>query len=72
MTVTGANFIPGATVLWDGAGLPTTWINSTTLQASVSAERIANPGSVTSTVVNPNLPPGQGISNPQSFSIYGE
>ncbi|HRE47710.1 MAG TPA: hypothetical protein PLD47_08295 [Aggregatilineales bacterium] len=72
MTVTGANFIPGATVLWDGAGLPTTWINSTTLQASVSAERIANPGSVTITVVNPNLPPGQGISNPQSFSIYGE
>jgi hypothetical protein len=40
LTVTGANFVNGAVVRWDGDARPTTFVNSTTLTASIPAKDI--------------------------------
>lgn len=37
LTVSGTGFVPGAVVRWNGAALPTTRVNSRTLQAAVSS-----------------------------------
>jgi hypothetical protein len=37
LTVTGSDFIPGATVLWSGTYLATAYVNATTLTAQVSS-----------------------------------
>ena len=44
LTVNGANFAAGATVLWNGAPLATTFVNPAQLTASVPANLIASPG----------------------------
>jgi uncharacterized protein (TIGR03437 family) len=44
LTVNGSNFGPGAQVQWNGAGIPTTAVSSTELQASVDASLVAAPG----------------------------
>lgn len=50
LTVTGMNFLPTTSVLWDdNTSLPTTYISSTVLKAQVPAERIAKPGNTTIT-----------------------
>jgi hypothetical protein len=53
LTVNGSNFGTGATVLWNGSGLATTWVSATQLAASVPAAAIASPGTVAITVANP-------------------
>ena len=50
LTVNGNNFVPGAQILWNGAGLSTTFVGSTQLTAPVSANLIATPGSASITV----------------------
>jgi len=47
LTATGANFVQGTMLLWDGAPLPTTVNSSTQLTAKVSAAQIASAGVVT-------------------------
>ncbi len=62
MTVTGTNFVSGSTVNWNGSGLPTTFVNSTTLHATVQLGFLASPNTASVTVTNPA--PGGGSSTP--------
>jgi len=74
VTVAGANFfaatsgltvIPGSVVLWNGSPRSTGFVSSTVLQASVSANDVASPGTAIVTVANP----GGAISNAVNFAI---
>ncbi len=67
LTVNGTNFVPGSVVIWKGASLTSTFVNSAKVTASVPAANIATAGTVTVTVSNPK--PGGGTSNPLTFSI---
>jgi hypothetical protein len=53
LTVVGSNFISGAFVQVNGANRNTSFINGTTLTATVLASDIALGGSAVVTVVNP-------------------
>ena len=64
LMVAGSGFVSGATVNWNGSGLPTTFVNTAQLTAAVSASLIANPGSVAVTVANPG-----GASSGTTFTI---
>ncbi len=52
LTVNGTNFLSGATVQWNGAGLTTTFVSNTQLTAAVPANLIASVGSASVTAVN--------------------
>jgi hypothetical protein len=67
LTVTGSKFVQGAVVRWNGASLPTTFVNATTLTAQVTAAKIAQTGPVSVTVFTPA--PGGGESNALTLSI---
>jgi hypothetical protein len=67
LTLSGEGFASGATVLWDGAPLPTTVISSTQVQATVAAAELAEAGERSITVANPGL--AATPSNSQLFSI---
>ncbi|MBI1354969.1 MAG: hypothetical protein GC160_11530 [Acidobacteria bacterium] len=54
LTVQGDCFEPGATVLWNGQGLTTTFQSATTLTAAVPAGNVAAVGSANVTVSNAN------------------
>ena len=60
LTVSGANFVRGAVVTWNGAGRTTTWFSDSKVLADIPASDIAKPGSAKITVVNP--PPAGGSS----------
>ncbi len=53
LTVSGAQFVSGSAVYWNGAPLTTTFVNSNQLTAFVPASLIAVEGSASVTVVNP-------------------
>lgn len=53
LTVNGSGFVTGATVQWDGFALPTTFVSSTQLTASVSASLITTAADANVTVTNP-------------------
>lgn len=53
LTVFGAGFVSGATVDWNGTALPTSFVTSTKLTASVSATDVATAGTFSITVVDP-------------------
>src|SRR3984893_1830192 len=65
LTVSGANFVSGDTVLWNGSPLTTTFSSATQLSATVSAALIANAGSAAVSV----QAPGGVTSNSTSFAI---
>jgi hypothetical protein len=67
LEVDGSSFIASSTVDWDGAELPTTFVNATQLSAQVPASAIATVGSATVTVINPA--PGGGKSGTLNFTI---
>ena len=67
LTVVGSNFISGAFVQVNGANRNTSFINGTTLTATVLASDIALGGSAVVTVVNPG--PGGGGSNGVNVTI---
>lgn len=68
LTVTGSGFVDGAsTVRWGTSGLPTTFVDPTTLSAEVPSNRLANADFVDVSVVNPG--PGGGSSAPISFAV---
>jgi hypothetical protein len=65
LTVTGVGFAPGATVLWNGTPLATTFVSATQLQALVPAAPLADEGSASVTVMDP----GDSGSGGQTFTI---
>ncbi len=67
LTVSGTNFVNTSTVQWNGAARVTTFVNSTTLTAAITAADIANAGNASVTVTNSS--PGGGTSNPVNFTI---
>lgn len=56
ISVMGTNFSRNSVVQWNSTALATTFINSTYLAASVSADLLASTGSATVTVTNPTAP----------------
>ncbi|MEI9979936.1 MAG: IPT/TIG domain-containing protein [Edaphobacter sp.] len=50
LTINGTNFVSGATAIWSGAALTTTFVNSTQLQAAIPASLIATGGTASITV----------------------
>jgi len=67
LSVTGAGFVSGSTVFWNGSTRPTTFVNSSKLTASISATDIAAAGTATIIVFSPG--PGGGFSNSQFLWI---
>src|SRR5690349_20565768 len=67
VTVTGSGFVQGSTVDWNQSGQPTTFVNSTQLQVTVSAADLATAGSAQIVVMNPT--PGGGSSSAAAFTI---
>jgi subtilisin family serine protease len=67
LTVSGSNFISTSVVQWNGASRPTTFKNSTELQAAIPASDISAVGTATVSVVTPA--PGGGTSSGLTFSI---
>ena len=69
ITVTNADgsYISGSVVQWNGLPLPTTFVDATTLKATVSVGLIATAGSAAVTVANPA--PGGGVSAPVTVVI---
>ena len=67
LTVTGSNFVSGATVSWNGAARPTTFVSTTQLTAAIGAADVATAGTATVTVRNPD---GR-TSSAVTFTIAG-
>lgn len=75
LTVSGTGFRAGATVLFNGTALTTTFVSETELQAQVTAAQIASTGAVNITVANPittTAAPGLAAVGPtsNSFSFF--
>ena len=68
LLVSGSNFVDGAVVRWNGSDRTTTFVNSTQLQATISAADIATAGTASVTVFNPT--PGGGTSNAVTLNIH--
>jgi uncharacterized protein (DUF1800 family) len=64
VTVNGSQFVYGAQILWNGSAVPTTYISSTQLVASIA---VPNPGSYPLAVSNPN--PGSVTTAPISVKV---
>ena len=67
LTVQGANFVSGASLLWNGSARTTVLDSATQLRATIPAVDIVNAGTVQLTVVNPA--PGGGPSNAVNFVV---
>ncbi len=67
LTVRGLDFVVGATVLWNGAARPTTFVSASELAVTVPAADVAAPGGVQIAVLNPE--PGGGTSAAANFTI---
>jgi hypothetical protein len=67
VTVTGSAFDPAATVQFDGTALPTTFVSSAKLTATIAASAIATPVTASVTVANPSS--SGGVSAPSTFFI---
>jgi uncharacterized protein (DUF1800 family) len=64
VTVNGSQFVYGAQIIWNGSAVPTTYISSSQLVASIAAP---NPGSYPLAVSNPN--PGSVTTSPISVKV---
>jgi len=67
LTVSGAHFISGAVLRWNGTDRTTSYLGSTQLTASIPASDVAVAGAAQITVFNPA--PGGGSSNALTFTI---
>lgn len=56
LTVNGTSFGTNATVKWNGASQPTTFVSSTQLTTMIPATLLTNAGAVPVTVTNPGTP----------------
>lgn len=52
LSVHGTGFVSGATVLWNGQALPTTFVNQSLVKASVPASNVASRGTASVAVAN--------------------
>ena len=68
LTVSGSNFAPSSTVSWNGTALPTTFVSSAQLSATIAASLITQMGSAEIAVVTGS--PGGGTSGALTFSIF--
>jgi hypothetical protein len=67
LNVMGDNFNKSSSILINGAGLPTTFVSSTLLQATLPASDLAQGGTLNVVVKNPV--PGGGITLPSTFTV---
>ena len=67
LTATGSGFYSSSVINWNGSARTTTFVNSTTLTAAITAADIATAGTASVTVTNPA--PGGGTSAGQTFTI---
>jgi hypothetical protein len=67
LTVTGENFTPASSVLWNGAARLTIFINTNQMTAQINASDIATPGTIQVEVSTPQ--PGGGVSSQLTFTI---
>ncbi len=67
LIVDGSNFIASSLVRWNDQNLPTTFVSDTRLTAVVDAALLANSGSASLSVFNPQ--PGGGTSSSWRFDI---
>lgn len=67
LTVSGSQFVSGATIHWNGTALTTSFVSGTELTATISSAMIQMAGSAQITVTNPA--PGGGVSTPMSLVI---
>ena len=65
LTVTGSNFVSGASVRWNGSARTTTFVSASQLTATIAAADIAAAGTAQVTVANPD----GSVSNALSFTI---
>jgi hypothetical protein len=68
LTVNGSNFVPGATVNWNGSALATIVVSAFQVTATVLAGNVAAAGTASVTVANPS--PG-GTCPAVAFTING-
>jgi uncharacterized repeat protein (TIGR01451 family) len=68
VTVTGANFGTDSTVLWNGTPLPTSFVSTGELTATISASQVSTFGWATIAVSSPAA--GAGVSQPLPFTVY--
>jgi hypothetical protein len=70
LTISGWDFDSGATVRWNGAARPTTFVRGDQLTAAINSADIASTAEFVATAtVTVSNPDGQ-VSAPQTFSIY--
>lgn len=67
LTVTGSQFVEGASLAWNGVPQPTTVVDDTTLRATIEAGLIPTAGVITLVVANPA--PSEAVSNVWSLTI---
>jgi uncharacterized protein (TIGR03437 family) len=65
MSVTGTNFLPGATVLWNASPLATTFVSAAQLTAAIPAGLLGTMPSAAITVANPS----GAVSSSAAFTI---
>ena len=65
LTVTGSNFVSGASVRWNGSARTTTFVSASQLTATIGSADIAAAGTAQVTVANPD----GSVSNALSFTI---
>ena len=65
LTVTGTNFVSGASVRWNGGSRTTTFVSASQLTAAIPAADIAGAGTAQVTVANP----GASLSNALPFTM---
>ncbi len=72
LTVSGSDFVSGATISFAGTSEPTTFVSSTELTAAIPATALAAAGSASIVVTNPPGTGGAGGRNsvPYPFTIY--
>jgi len=67
LTVTGASFVTGVSISFNGVALPTTLTSANTATASIPAAQLVTSGSFPVTVTNPT--PGGGTSSSIAFTV---
>jgi uncharacterized protein (TIGR03437 family) len=67
LTISGAGFVAGSTVSFNGQTVATSFVNATQLTATVSASQLASAGNYPVAIVNPS--PGGGNSNAVNFIV---
>jgi uncharacterized repeat protein (TIGR01451 family) len=68
LSVQGSDFVPASVVRWNGSDRPTTFVNSTQLNADITGTDVLALGSSSVAVFSPT--PGGGTSSSATFTTY--